>query len=432
MERALTHTTLRTLALALGGATAFELALATGESATWLLATLGRLFVLGCSAALLAHVELDDRNGVASRPLVTAVFLSLLAALIHVVGDAATALSAGTLAPPAQLLFGMADAFLSLMALTLLTVALTPMRGAGISLVVVSSLLAFASPALVFATFAGGDGTTGAIVVRAGATAVAFIACVSRISIFERTTGLSPDHHPQPGSSRSAMALAPEPLWREALLGARLLRAAELTRLLAMLLVFLIGFALLPLGPSGLVPLLIGQSLALVFIALTALIGFIRFSKVPHASGARAPALAGLVLAVVTFIQVLGAAAVDLALVLGQHRLGSSLALDTSARFSTLGTLVAVCLAIIAIARRAHQPLLARSALLAGVLYLAATVALTGADGLGASHSMAAVMLKLAALLLFTAGFTRLVRILTEVGPLMEAERRKALGSEFA
>lgn len=231
---------------------------------------------------------------------------------------------------------------------------------------------------------------------------------------------------------QTAMALAPEPQWRMALQGANLLRAAELTRLLVMLLVLLLGFALMPMGETAIIPLILAQDLALLFIALTTLMGLSRFARVPFASGARGPALAALSLATLTLIHVLGTLLLDLALLTGRGSFPLSMSLDTAARFSTLGTIVAVCIAIGAIARRTVRAKLERSVRLAGELYFGATVALTVADQIGPEDPVFAMVLKLIALLLFAAGFTRLVRALGEVAPLIEAERRKALGQEFA
>lgn len=428
------RTGLRVLALALAVGVVAEMTLLTGSVLAGAFALLSRLFILGASAGLLSHLRADpssvsaaaNERRVESRPMLLAVLTTLGATLVQTLGDATMTILWAEAPLGLLLVTGVLGALLPLMALTLTTLALTPLDGRGIATVAVSTMLAFAAAGVAFAGLSGSHHPWLGPVLRTSSLALTLFTLVSRFSIFETSP------RPSARERRAAMALAAEPLWRDALLGARLLRAAELTRLMVMMLVFLLGFALLPLGPAWLVPLLIGQDLALVFIALTTLFGLLRLSRIPAASGARGAALAGLALAVTTLVQVIGGAVVDFALIVGRPDLALSVSLDTSARFSTLGTIVAVCLAILAIAQSAEHPLLGRRALLASVFYVAATLCLTGADELGASSSVAAVLMKLAALMLFSAGFLRLVRALTEVGPLIETERRRALSHEFA
>lgn len=428
------RTGLRVLALALALGVVAELTLLSGSVLAGAFAILSRLFVLGATAGLLSHLRpamapvtaAASERRFESRPMLLAVLATLGATLVQTIGDATMTILWAKAPFGLLLVLGVLRVLLPLLALTMTTLALTPLDGRGIATVALSTMLAFAGAGVAFASLGGSDLPWLGPLLRAASTALTLFTLISRFSIFETKP------RPSARERRAAMALAAEPLWRDALLGARLLRAAELTRLMVMMLVFLLGFALLPLGPAWLVPLLIGQDLALVFIALTTLLGLLRLSRIPAASGARGAALAGLALAIVTLVQVIGGAAVDFALILGRPDLALSVSLDTSARFSTLGTIVAVCLAILAIARSAEQPSLGRRAVLASVFYVAATLCLTGADELGATSSVAAVLLKLAALILFSAGFLRLVRALTEVGPLIENERRRALSHEFA
>ena len=476
---------LRALGLALAVGVVAELGLLWGSELAVPLAgvQLARLFLLGATASLLtgwtaferplaagaighgaptppsaperpslASASAQAPRPIQAGPLLVAVLMTLAATLVQTIGNATMTILWAEAPLWLMLLTGVLGALLPLLALTLTTFALTPLDGRGIATIAVSTMLAFAGAGVTFAGMGGSHLPWLGPLIRAASIALTLFTLLSRFSIFETSspsapsapaTPSSPSPHSSPSAPstpstpsvrdrRAAMALAAEPLWRDALLGARLLRAAELTRLMVMVLVFLLGFALLPLGPAWLVPLLIGQDLALVFIALTTLLGLLRLSRIPAASGARGPALAGLALAITTLIQVVGAATVDFALVFGRPDPDLSVSLDTTARFSTLGTIVAVCLAILAIARSAEHPALGRRALMAAVFYLAATLCLTGAGQLGASASLAAVLLKLAALILFSAGFLRLVRALTEVGPLIENERRRALSHEFA
>lgn len=428
------RTGLRVLSLSLAVSVVAELSLLSGSVFAGAFAILGRLFVLGATAALLSQLGLDlsaatppgSKLQLQPRPLLLAVFSTLLATLVQTLGETTMTILWAEAPFGLLLVTGVLGALLPLLALTLTTFALGPLDGRGIATLALSTMLAFAGAGVAFAGMGGSQLPWLGPLLRAASTALTLFTLISRFSIFETPPS------PSAGERRAAMALAAEPLWRDALLGARLLRAAELTRLMVMVLVFLLGFALLPLGPAWLVPLLIGQDLALVFIALTTLLGLLRLSRIPNASGARGAALAGLALAVATIIQVVGAAVVDFALLFGRPDLDFSVSLDTSARFSTLGTIVAVCLAILAIARSAEHPALGRRAIMASVFYIAATLCLTGASQLGQTASVAAVLLKLAALMLFSAGFLRLVRALTEVGPLIEDERRRALGHEFA
>lgn len=438
MNAALTEagvrTGLRVLALALAVGVAAELSLVSSSLFAGAIALLSRLFLLGATAALLSQLgpgasasdACTNLERVQSRPLLLAVLATLLAALLRTIDDATMTILWAEAPLGLLVVTRVLGALLPLMALTLTTVALTPLDGRGIATVALSTMLAFAGAGVVFAGLGGSHLPWLGPLLRAASTALTLFTLISRFSIFETPP------RPSARERRAAMALAAEPLWRDALLGARLLRAAELTRLMVMVLVFLLGFALLPLGPTWLVPLLIGQDLALVFIALTTLWGLLRLSRIPAASGARGAAFAGLALAVMTLVQVVGGAAIDLALIVGRPDLTLSLSLDTATRFSTLGTIVAVCLAVLAIARSAEQPALGRRALMAAVFYFTATLCLTGSGHLGDTASVPAVLLKLAALMLFSAGFLRLVRALTEVGPLIENERRRALSQEFA
>ncbi len=264
------------------------------------------------------------------------------------------------------------------------------------------------------------------LLLRAGLLALAAIASLSRYSKLETMPRI--DRADDEGAGDEPEA------WRRAALGLRIIRVAEMARVLLVAVVILLGLVISRSGAGWATFKVYVLGLAMLGIAATELVGLSYLASIPARSGARGPAIAGLAVGLIGLSIAASAFGADLLTLDGVPVAASGFDLDLGPRLTMLVTITALFLALRAIAQDVGATAAARSSALGALFYGLAVSTLIAADTMDRSGELAApsMLAKLAAFGFFVAALGRLLANLKTAADHLEDQRRHALGSEFS
>lgn len=429
---------LRILTGSLAAAIALLLLLTLGvqHRALWVLVELAELCILGAFAALVATAATTSGwDGPSRRMLLISVTFGVCTAIAEALADLLAISRSGNAGLAfAELVATRQEVSLILSALGVIglglgAVALSRQLGRTRHLVFAS-----ATALLVVATIVSERFAFDLVLVheaplwsRIALLALALMTSASRYSMLEISTA------PDLGDHRGTGDDKPE-AWRRAALGLRVIRVAELARVLLVALVILLGLMVSRAGPGPASFQLYALDLALLLIAAAELIGLSYLASIPVRSGARGATLAALAVGLIGLAIIACSFGADL-LRGSEVRLelfGFTLGLGP--RLTMLVTLTAVFLALRAIFSGVGATAAARSSGLGALFYVLAMLSLTGAElmELSGLFGTPSLLAKLAAFGFFVAAIFRLLVNLRSAVEHLETQRRNALGSEFS